>query len=398
MKLYVFNPDTDMALADNQENYLPAAPIRRMAEDLALLPSWYAQPGSLVLAPSAYNTDFLQQMRQLFSLPVQLVVEQELPNYADVQVMPWGWNPALRRRMLKGGILERRLPSMAELEAFRRYSSRTQTSFFYLIFKNMQLEHTCGCNFVIDEEHMQLLVEGKLKELEGGYLLKAGWSGSGKGLRWCRQGMSKATEDWCRKELEQHGYFMAEPICDKVEDFAMEFYSDGQGKVPFTGYSRFMTDSKGAYKGNVLASDEEVERWIQHYVPLQVVIRIRETVQQGLELLYGNCYTGPLGVDMMICRQKEGHPYAIHPFVEINLRMTMGIVSHRLYADFVAPGKEGIFSIDSFPDNGALQERHGLDSRDYPLVVENGRIVSGYCPLVPITPRSRYRAYVKIGE
>ena len=34
----------------NEENYMAPATIRRMAEDLALLPIWYAQPGSGVLA------------------------------------------------------------------------------------------------------------------------------------------------------------------------------------------------------------------------------------------------------------------------------------------------------------------------------------------------------------
>ena len=45
MKLYVFNPDTDMALANNEENYMAPASACRMAQDLALLPVWYAQPG-----------------------------------------------------------------------------------------------------------------------------------------------------------------------------------------------------------------------------------------------------------------------------------------------------------------------------------------------------------------
>ena len=72
MKLYVFNPDTDMALANNEENYMAPASACRMAQDLALLPVWYAQPGSAVLAPSAYNADYLQKMKQLFPLSVQL--------------------------------------------------------------------------------------------------------------------------------------------------------------------------------------------------------------------------------------------------------------------------------------------------------------------------------------
>ena len=75
MKLYVFNPDADMALGNNEENYMAPATIRRMAEDLALLPVWYARPGSGILAPSAYNADYLKRMQQLFRLDVHLVTE-----------------------------------------------------------------------------------------------------------------------------------------------------------------------------------------------------------------------------------------------------------------------------------------------------------------------------------
>ena len=38
MKLHVFNPDADMALADGKENYIAPASARLMARDLALLP------------------------------------------------------------------------------------------------------------------------------------------------------------------------------------------------------------------------------------------------------------------------------------------------------------------------------------------------------------------------
>ena len=131
MKLYVFNPDADMALGNNEENYMAPATIRRMAEDLALLPIWYARPGSGVLAPSAYNADYLKQMQQLFRLDVQLVTEPELPDYADMQVMPWGWNPAIRKRMLKGGVVESLLPSAADLSRYRRLASRANVRLLY---------------------------------------------------------------------------------------------------------------------------------------------------------------------------------------------------------------------------------------------------------------------------
>ena len=45
MKLHIFNPDADMALADGKENYIAPASARLMARDLALLPLWYAGVG-----------------------------------------------------------------------------------------------------------------------------------------------------------------------------------------------------------------------------------------------------------------------------------------------------------------------------------------------------------------
>lgn len=394
MKLYVFNPDTDMALAHNNENYLAPASVRQMAEDLALLPIWYAQPGSAVLTPSAYNADYLKEMQQLFSLSVQLVTEPELPEYSEVQIIPWGWNRAIRKRMLKGGM--QKLPSLLGLEAYRGLASRGYSMVLFTLFSLHKIDYVCGYSRFVEGDGPGPVSPEIMDDFKDGAVFKSLWSGSGKGLFWCRHGFTKAAADWCNHALKEHGDFMMEPIYNKVEDFAMEFYSNGQGKVLFLGYSRFTTDEKGSYRGNTLTSDKQVEEWIQQYIPLEAFVRIRGVLQRGLDGIYGSYYTGYLGVDMMVCRQEGEHPYVVHPHVEVNLRTTMGIVSHQLYNNFVNAGSGGIFSIDHYPSNEALRAQHEQDMRDYPLVVENGRIVSGYLALVPITPRSRYRAYVRV--
>ena len=38
-----------------ETNYMAPASARQMASELTLLPMWYAEEGSVVLAPSAYN-------------------------------------------------------------------------------------------------------------------------------------------------------------------------------------------------------------------------------------------------------------------------------------------------------------------------------------------------------
>lgn len=396
MKLYVFNPDADMALGNNEENYMAPATIRRMAEDLALLPIWYAQPGSGVLAPSAYNAEYLKRMQQLFRLDVQLVTEPELADYADVLVIPWGWNPAIRKRLLKGGILERRLPCAEYMSLYRNLASRYSSLLLFYLLKRFGSDYVHGEYPILYDgsKGKELLSEIDAKMFDKGFVMKSLWSGSGKGLRWCRQKVTESTYKWCARMLKEDGAFIIEPIYDKVEDFAMEFYSDGNKKVRFMGYSRFTTDNKGAYRSNLLTSDSQVEEWIQQYVPLEALIKLRDDLQDFLEPLVGRLYVGYFGIDMLVYRQKKGHPYAINPCVEINMRMNMGVVAHTVNKNFVAPGSGGSFSIDSFPTNEALQERHKRDMENHPLVVKDGRVVSGYLPLVPVTPKSRYRAFV----
>lgn len=397
MKLYIFNPDTDMALANNEENYMPPASARQMAQDLALLPVWYASPGSAVLAPSDYNADYLQMVKRMFSISIQLVTEPELPDYAESRIIPWGWNPAFRKRMLKGGITECMLPTLNDLSKYRMLSSRSHVlSLCRFLECSEAADYICGDHRMIEGNEKGEFTEALVTDFKNGYVFKSLWSGSGKGLRWCRDGLMKSTADWCNRQLAEYGSVMVEPIYNKVGDFAMEFYSDGRGKTRFIGYSRFVTDDKGAYRGNLLVSDMEVEQWLERYVPRQAIVCIRERLQQGLKAIYSKQYTGPLGVDMMVCSEEKGgrHPYAIHPHVEVNVRMTMGIVAHQFYKNFVTPGCEGLFSVEYNPSNKELRAQHEKDTFNYPLVIKDEKLLSGYLPLVPVTPKSQYRAFV----
>lgn len=391
MDLYVFNPDTDLALANNEENYMAPASARRMAQDLALLPVWYARPGSAVLAPSAYHADFLKRMKELFPLSVELVTEPELPDYAGAQIVPWGWNPAFRKRMLKGGIEEHSLPGMWQLEAWRGLAGRHTAQKVLDSFRGM--DDCCG-----EGACLSGLPEcGRYRQEQGPCVFKAPWSGSGKGLLWCRGSFDQPASGWCRRVIAEQGFLVGTPIYNRVLDFAMEFYADGCGQVAFAGYSLFMTNAKGGYVGNELVPDESVEQRVAHYVPLASLWRIREHLQGQLSSLYAG-YAGYLGVDMMVCLDDKACRYAVFPCVEINVRMNMGVVARLFYDRFLLPSAVGTFCIDAFATNDELRQAHEADQQGFPAVVRGGKLLSGYLPLVPVTPKSRYRAYVRVGE
>ena len=387
--LYIFNPEHDLALASGETNYMAPASARRMASELALLPMWYAEEGSAVLASSAYNLDYLKQMQELLGVSIHLMTEPELAVGPDLDIRPWGWDVALRKRLLGLGVDEALLPSMEQLNGLREYSHRSKA---VSLLPELQLnEYFCGESY-----YLKALEEWKtfVEEREC-CLLKAPLSGSGKGLNWCKGIFTPFISGWCARVAASQGGVVGEPIYNKVEDFAMEFYADGRGRVVFAGYSVFHTGGSGMYAGNDLLSDEKILQKLSAYVPQEEFIRLRTRLEEELSALFGGFYHGYLGVDMMICHFPDEAPvYRIHPCVEINLRMNMGVVAWLLTDRYLAADAEGVFRIDYYPLAGQALEEHRQMSASFPLSVENNRVCAGYLPLVPVTPQSRYRAFL----
>lgn len=388
--LYLFNPEHDLALASGETNYMAPASARRMASELALLPMWYAEEGSAVLAPSAYNLDYVKKIQELLGLSVDLITEPELAIEPDLDIRPWGWDVALRKRLSVLGVDEVLLPSMGQLNDLREYSHRSKA---VALLPELQLnEYFCGESYYLKTpEEWKRFVEGR-KEC----LLKAPLSGSGKGLNWCKGIFTPFISGWCTRVAASQGGVIAEPIYNKVEDFAMEFYSDGAGELTFVGYSLFHTGKSGMYEGNRLLSNEAIRKQLAQYIPLEALMDLENCLRYRLSALVGTVYKGYLGVDMMICRfpENEKPVFRIHPCVEINLRMNMGVIARFLHDRYVRPGSTGRFVIDYHPSEGEALQEHERMSATYPLESREGRVYSGYLPLVPVHKRSCYRAWI----
>ena len=385
MRLHLFNPDTDMALADGRANYLPPSSAHQMALDLAILPMWYAMSGDGILAASAYNDVFFQQMKVLFNKDIFLVTEPEVCEYDNITPIPWGWNASVRRYLYQKGVPLIALPSDDELKRWRMMASRERIA--ECLAELLHMPSCCGESVnLYNLKDCQNYVDN-----HGHAVLKAPWSGSGRGLLWCERGYTQTVAGWCSNVLCRQGCVVAAPVYDKVEDFAMEFQSDGHGNIRFVGYSLFQTNARGAYRGNILLSDSDFEKWMAQYISVKTLLQIRVAVQNVLAKLCAS-YIGFLGVDMMVCRAEK---FLVHPCVEINLRMNMGIIACQLYKNLLAPATTGRFYIEYYSSSESLYESHVQDEMAAPLVVKNSRVVSGYLSLVPVTPVSHYRAYIK---
>lgn len=387
--LFLFNPDHDLALANHDLNYMSPASARQFSTDLALFPVWYGGGENFVLAPSAYNLNFLNEMRMRFPKLASLLTEAEVAITKDICYAPWGWDSAVYKRLIQLGVPPRDLPTQERLDVIREKSHRLQA---VELLKRLQFSHCCGESLYITElNELKEYVESRTA-----CLLKAPLSGSGKGLNWCKGVFTPHISDWCRNVIRQQNGVVAEPLYDKVVDFSMQFFADVDGHIRFSGYSLFHTTGSGAYDGNLLTTDAEIEKRLVKYIPVTVIEEVRSALEKELTQLIDGDYMGYFGVDMMICRSYDALEYRLHPCVEINLRMNMGMSSRIFYDRYIQPGKKGILKVSYYATNDQLQEEHRRMLAEHPLEMEHGRITRGYLSLVPVTPRAKYSAWVWI--
>ena len=76
------------------------------------------------------------------------------------------------------------------------------------------------------------------------------------------------------------------------------------------------------------------------------------------------------------------------------MRMNMGVLSVIFSQRHLAEGSRGLYAIEYFPTHDELKKRSEELERSNPLRISNGRLVSGFQPLIPQTPQSNYLAYV----
>ena len=369
-----------MALASGSPHYMPPASAKKMSSDLAALPAWYADEGSDVFLPESRQVEWVRK-----NVPLLLSVGWVLGLDARYEKMsPWGWNHALVHGLCakgwKGGAL-----CMA-MDEVRALSSRRVA---VDMLPKLRVEGTAGESWWLDSlEELARYVSSHEK-----LLLKAPWSGSGKGIQPLVGLPDENLCGWIRRIIRTQGGMVCEPFYNKVEDFAMEFHASA-GRVSFAGYSLFEADARGIYKENWLATDGAIEECLSQYVPKRVLEDIRRELLQELPLVLGNVYQGYLGVDMMVVLTSEG--YAVHPCVEINLRMNMGVVSRLFFDRHVCPQACGRYVIEYYPHEGDALAFHERMRAEHPARFHMGRLLEGYLSLTPVFPDTSYQIYVLV--
>ena len=287
-QIYIFNPEHDLCIANGDENFV--APRSAMG---------YAKE----------NIDLSEHLKR--------------PNKQRRQIIPWGWNHSLKKRLINEGIDPASLPSEKELQFIRAHSRRE----FALDVHSCL---NCRDKQVIKPDYrMAATSVGEIEAFisaNGSAVLKSPLSGSGKGIRFIRERLSESDEGWCRRTLDKQGSVIVEQRFEIIKECAMLFECHYEG-IDFVGYSLFESRN-GAYSRNILASNEDIEDVITEYVSRDTLIAIREELKEILARTLVGHYEGFLGVDQMICQADS--PILV-PVSEINLRMTMGLIARNQY-------------------------------------------------------------------
>ena len=228
----------------------------------------------------------------------------------------------------------------------------------------------------------------------GPVLLKLPYSSSGRGL-WRIARINSKLEGVLCHLLHKHGSLLIEPFLEKEQDYGAEYYIDKEGRVKFLGLSPFTTDNQGHYLESLCQDPGKTLQQLSD--TLQDPDTLHLTLSQHLSFLAREIapyYRGAVGIDLLTYRSKSG--IALHPWVEINLRYTMGHYALDLYRERIPPDSSALYYIGiiSSPRANTL-----LSNQDPPQLDSDGRLHSGLLPLTSTdTSEISHFAYLRRGD
>lgn len=324
-RLLLYNPENDLALASGLEHFTPPSAAVEMSTAGAFLPFWWAEPGDTVLVPEHLSSQ-AESYRQRFNL------NGRIGSSASV-AEPWGWSLSTRRRLLNAGFPADRLPSAEQIDKIRHLSHRRITA---------EIHRLLGSDAIPVEART---TDEALRAIAdfGHAVVKLPWSCSGRGVffsRLCRPDELRRRIDG---SIRRQGCVMIEPEYQVEREIAALFRCD-DGIARFRGFSSTVSAGAGRYRGNLVMKRDDLAN-----LAGRDALDAATALQPIISTLIGHNYSGWLGIDML------RHSSGLNPCMEVNLRMTMGVLALYLAERLIADGESGIIRTtpDIVPD-GAI--------------------------------------------
>ncbi len=361
-RIHLFNPENDLALALGCANYTPPPNAMKLHQAGAALPLWYGNSGDKVIMPIGEQA-WVDRIKETFSIETDIF--QHSDNLNDYNASPWGWSENARKQFIDTGLPTDIIADSNCIEKIRELSHRHTTIKIMSRLGGMLDFKIPSIPF---EAHSIQDVKAYLHENPYCYI-KLPWSSSGRGVI---PSISLPTTELLRRcagMIKRQGSVMCEAGLNKIIDFAMLFESNSYA-VSHYGYSAFFTENGTAYSGNIVTDDSIIEQYLSHHIPTEHLHATASALETILTELIAPYYNGFFGIDMMV--YKKNNIKLLAPCIEMNLRMTMGVVAKRLNR-FIAPGSNAIFRVGhgKYPNHQMLP------------IMDGNRIVEGYISLIP---------------
>ncbi len=340
--IFIFNPETDYALALGRARYNPPARIVALRKKLQLTHAKIASPGDVIVVDDDFKPEAFPDREAIAEIRKKGIITATLTDLPEImsaatahslRIVPWGWNHSLRAHLQVNGIDDKLLKTNEQIDRIRQLSHRSTTIPFQ---KHLQdsLPHL---NVPLAKEFHDLKEALIFSKQPGGVYFKAPWSSSGRGILYYQHNLSPVTSnisteakkanlsekklsEWISGFIRRQGSVMGERAFNRKADFATEWWI-ADANASFMGLSLFNTSSEGRYLGNSNLSQEDIDSFLCS-ISSDWTPKVIEAQKSALESLISSSYSGPVGIDMLI--DTSG---LLNPCVEINLRLTMGMIA-----------------------------------------------------------------------
>lgn len=334
----MFCPENDIALGRNCTRFTPPRQAVLLARYGAPIMWWLGDCSDYVLIPPLVDEEYVERLLQWervvkarYGSGPCLVTS--LDGIEADTVCPWGWSGYTAQLFKRAGadenLIERCAPDFVRVRDLSHRRSATVINRFLADMVDWErFGHPVpeGAYEAKSIEEVKVYLSG-----HNTLYAKSPWSSSGRGVICSRDIDTGRMLARCESVIRDQGSVMLEPAYEgKVVDFAMLFECRHDGTVCLHGYSMFFNARSTAYAGNIVSSDREILHILSGYVGESLLCEVKHAIETILTQLIGGSYNGFLGVDMMIVRG-DGGRFRLVPCVELNLRMTMGIVAHAVY-------------------------------------------------------------------
>ena len=395
--IHYFNPGHETAVLNASKYYHPPAHIAKMQSDLAFLPAWYATDGDFVFMETPLPDDFFLSFERL-NIRIKAVTPDDFSANREIfqnsTIDLWGISPQsvhLFEEINKLRNLSFVIPQWKEMFRFLGSRFASQKLLAGLLERIPEIDREILPHFFSDIE----AIERQTVQSREPLLVKSPYSSSGRGLLRLPSGkLAQSEKQILSGMLKKQKQVSIEKLLDKCLDFSMQFENTAEGETRYIGCSIFRTNDKGAYENSRLARQECLEKQITHRINENLILQTRMTLTEMIREMYAPSYTGIIGVDMLI--YKDGDSCRLHPCVEVNMRKNMGYLAIRFAEKYVHPDSQGEFFITYDRDSQAIVQKYKQLQEQYPLIIENGHIRSGYLSLCPVVGTTNYQAYIRI--